>query len=71
MLARHARLFLVYGLFSVLCLLSLLWLHMLTEPPSVSLAVVAHRYVPLLEYPLMSLALTLGGGLLLDRAERQ
>ena len=57
-----------YGSFAVLCQLVALSFLILTAEPSVTLPVLAHKFVPLLEYPLMSLSLLLSGALLIDYA---
>ena len=59
---------LCYGTYAVLCQLVLLTLWILSTDPSVCPEVVAHRFVPLLEYPIMSIALLLSGALLIDYA---
>ena len=57
---------LVYGIYAVLCQTVALFLLILSADSSISLSVIAHRYLPLFEYPLMSLALLLSGALLID-----
>lgn len=61
-----ARLLLHYGSFAVLCQSALLLLWIRSTDPSVTAEVLRHRFLPLLEYPLMSIALLLGGALLID-----
>ena len=61
-----SQLILLFGLFSVLSQLAFLLLWALIEAPTVSADVLAHTFVPLLEYPLMSLTLLLGGTLLIE-----
>ncbi len=61
-----SRLCLVFGLFAILCQLCFLYLWISIESPTVSADVLAHTFAPLLEYPLMSLTLLLGGTLLIE-----
>ena len=57
-----------YGIYAALCQLVLLSLWVLVSDPSVSPDVIAHRFIPLLEYPIMSVTLLLSGALLIDYA---
>ncbi len=68
---KPACLLLVYGLFAVLCQCVFLLLFYICEAPNISGEVLLHRYVPLLEYPLMSLALLFGGGSLIGYIEKK
>ncbi|MBQ8331813.1 MAG: hypothetical protein IJX94_04880 [Clostridia bacterium] len=65
-ISKPSRICLIYGLYAILFQLSILFLFMLTEQSTVSADVLLHIYLPLLEYPLMSLTLLLGGCLLID-----
>ncbi len=61
----------IYGFFAVLCQLFLILLQVLAEDPSVSHGVLTHRYLPYLEYPLMSVTLLLCGAYLLEYIQQK
>ena len=63
---RPALLLLHFGTYAVLCQLTGILLLVCLSPDTVSTEVLRHTVTPYLEYPLMSLALILGGSLLLD-----
>lgn len=67
-ITRYARLCLHYGFFAVMCQSAMILLCVLCEDPSVETALLRYRYLPYLEYPLMSLTLLIGGALLIDWA---
>ncbi len=67
---KPAFLLLSYGLFAVLCQSVFLLFLCLNEPSNISADVLMHRYLPLLEYPLTSLCLLLGGGILIQYIEK-
>ena len=61
---KLAQRLLVYGFFAILCQLVFIFLFLILQPPHISLSVLRHFYAPWLEYPLVSLALTIGGAVL-------
>ena len=67
LLSRPARRLLLYGLYAVLCQLAMIWLHTLAYAECVSGALLAHRFVPMLEHSLMSLAILAIGIYLVER----
>ncbi len=64
----HALLCLTYGLYAVLCQLSLIYLHAVHIKPIVSADVLRHVFLPYLEYPLMSITVLFIGALLFEIA---
>ncbi len=58
------------GTYAVLCQLTLILLYVCVMPDDISHDVLRHTVLPWLEYPLMSLALILGGATLLNWVER-
>ena len=68
--SRPSLLCLILGTYTVLCQLSMILLYASTTPDTVSTDVLRHIIIPWLEYPLMSLALVIGGAALLNYAER-
>lgn len=67
-ISRYAKLCLHYGIFAVLSQCVMILLCVLCEDESVATELLRYRYLPYLEYPLMSLALLVGGSLLIDWA---
>lgn len=65
-ISKPAKLLLHYGFFAVLCQSVMILFCILCEDSSVSDEVLRYRYVPYLEYPLMSLSILIGGALLID-----
>ena len=57
---------LIYGFFAVLCQLTFLYLFCLDTSVGTSADVLRHVYIPLLEYPFLSLLLLIGGTRLID-----
>lgn len=66
-LSRPSFLWLCYGLYTVLCQLSLILLHTLTYAENVSGALLAPRFAPMVEHSLMSLAILAVGTYLIER----
>ena len=64
--SRYATLCLHHGFFAVLCQCAMILLCVLCEDGNVATELLRYRYLPYLEYPLMSLALLIGGSLLID-----
>ncbi len=63
-------LFLTYGLFAVLCQVSLFFAWIEFQSHLLSTDILAHRYAVFLEYPLMSILLLFGGVLLMEHTLR-
>ena len=61
-----SKLILIYGFFAVLCQLTFLYLFCVDAAPTTSADVLRHVYIPLLEYPFLSILLLLGGTRLID-----
>ena len=61
---------LIYGFFAILCQLGSIFLFLVLQPSTVSDSVLRHLYAPWLEYPLVSLALTVGGAVLFTYLEQ-
>lgn len=59
-------LILIYGFFAVFCQVTFLYLFCAEAAPSTSADVLRHVYIPLLEYPFLSILLLFGGTRLID-----
>ncbi|MBE6667216.1 MAG: hypothetical protein E7607_02765 [Ruminococcaceae bacterium] len=57
---------LLFGIFTVLCQLVMILLHIDFVHPTASPSVLLHTYANFIQFPLASLALTVGGALLID-----
>ena len=68
--SRPSLLCLTFGTYAVLCQVSMILLFALAVPENVASDVLRHWILPWLEYPLMSLALLLGGALLIDYVQK-
>ena len=67
-LCRQSICLLHYGLFSILCQLSLILLHTKIHAESVSGAMLSLRFWPMLEHAMLSLVILLLGVYLIERA---
>lgn len=56
----------IYGFFSVLCQLAFLYLSADIFLSENSRTMLEYIYVPYIEYPILSIAIIIGGGLLID-----
>ena len=56
----------IYGLFAILCQVTFLYLHASIFLHNHSPAMLEYIYTPYLEYPLLSIAVLFGGGLIID-----
>ena len=61
-----SQIILIYGLFAILCQLSFLYLSASIFLSANSAEMLGYIYIPYLEYPILSLAIVIGGGLLID-----
>ena len=66
-LSRASLLLLTYGLYAVLCQLSMILLHTQMRTEAVSAPLLALRYAPMLEHALMSLLILAVGTYLTER----
>ncbi len=63
---RPSRWLMLYGFYSILCQLMFMALHISILLSSHSMEFVRYTYIPLFEYPLLSIVLILGGAWLID-----
>ena len=70
-LSRSSLLLLTYGVFSVLIQLCMILLYIESKVSLLSPSLLCHHYGPWLEYPLASLALTLGGAYFLHWIQKK
>ena len=66
-LSEQSRLLLFYGLFAILCQLSLIFLHTRIYAECVVGALLSIRFAPMLEYTMMSLVILFVGVYLIER----
>ena len=64
--SKYSLYMMVFGVFSVLCQLLFIVLHIDISHPTASPSVLLHAYANYIEYPLASLSLSIGGALLID-----
>ncbi len=63
---KFSRQLWLYGFYALLCQMLFLFLFLTEDVQILSSATLLHKYLPLLEYPIMSFSLLIGGALFYD-----